>query len=197
MYMVRSSVVLNTKLSPDVVENVLRQEIEAEGPKLFRFIWLIRVPVLVAAWITGPRWNDPSRQVVKKIDARTFRLERRHRFPFSAAFYGSWRAEDTSTRIEGYFGLPPSVLLSVRVWLAFMVLMGSLGIVLNLLDITVRTHFTVDPKFGLAFSSVILLVPIGIYKLAKWFGSRRDSGSIAFIEQKLMASVSETTGQRR
>ena len=194
---VRSSIVLYTKLPPDVVDDLLRQEIEAEAPRLFRFIWFVTVPVLLAAWITGPRWNDPSRQVVRKIDGQTFRLERRHRTPFSAAFYGSWQAEVTGTSIGGYFGLPPSVLISVRVWLAFVVFMGSLGIVLNLLDLTVGTHFTIDPRFGLILSSAILLVPLGIYKLAIWLGSRRDLGSIAFIEQKLMAFVPEVTELRR
>ena len=67
--------------------------------------------------------------------------------------------------------------------------MGCLGLLLNLLDITVHTHNTVDPKVGLGLSSASLLIVFFGYTLVSWLGSRRDAGSIAFLEQTLAATV--------
>lgn len=187
--MALNRVVLYSDLTEGTVADVLRRHVEVEGPKPWRFIWIVSVPVFIAAWIKGPGWNDPSRQVVRTLDRRTFRLERRHRVPFSGAFYGSWEAEGTSTKVEGYFGLPPRVLLALRLWSGLMVLMGCLGLLLNLLDITAHTHNTVDPKVGLVLSSAILLIVLCGYGSVSWLGSRRDAGSIAFLEQMLSATA--------
>jgi hypothetical protein len=188
--MTRATVVLHTKLPFAAVNELLRQGLDASGPRPWRFLWFISIPLLVKAWITGPQWNDPSRQVIRSVDGRMFRLERRHRVPMSASFYGSWEANDTGTKIEGYFALPIRVLYALRGWFIIVAGMGALGVVLNALDLTIGTHFTVDPRFGLILSTVMVLVSTGIYYLAKWIGSRPDAGAIAFIERTLSASRS-------
>ena len=188
--MTRAAVVLHTKLPIAAVDELLRQGLDASGPRPWRFLWFISLPLLVKAWITGPQWNDPSRQVIRSVDGRMFRLERRHRVPMSASFYGSWEANDTGTKIEGYFALPTRVLFALRGWFIIVAGMGALGVVLNALDLTIGTHFTVDPRFGLILSFVMVLVTTGIYYLAMWIGSRPDAGAIAFIERTLSASRS-------
>jgi len=79
-------------------------------------------------------------------------------------------------------------LFALRGWFIIVAGMGALGVVLNALDLTMGTHFTVDPRFGLILSTVMVLVSTGIYYLAKWIGSRPDAGAIAFIERTLSAS---------
>jgi hypothetical protein len=185
--MPRNRVVLRTGLAPEAVANLLLQSLEPKSVSLWTVFWLSRALVTIAAWVTGPPWGDASRQVLRQVDGMTFRLERRYGRPLSPAFYGSWKPERSGTEIEGYFGLAPRTLISLRVWLATMVIMTVLGIVLNLLDLTKGTHFTVDPDIGLTTSICFMLGSIGGYLLAQWLGSRRDASSIAYLEHKLSA----------
>src|SRR6185437_2390321 len=123
------------------------------------------------------------------VSDRTFRLERRHGRPFSPAFYGNCQPDSAGTRIEGYFALPPRAMIGLRVWLVLMVILTALGVVVNVLDLTIRTHFTVDPDVGLTLSIFFMLISIGFYVLERWLGSLRDSGSLAYLEQNVSASI--------
>jgi hypothetical protein len=187
----RNSVVLHTALSPDVVADCLHQSVETTSVSPWSVLLLIRVLVTIASWVTGPPWNDTCRQVMTQVSGKTFRLERRRGTPFSSAFYGSWEAEHGGTKIEGYFRLPSRVLITLRVWLFIMGTMAVIGVVVNMLDLTVKTHFTVDPDVGLTISICLLLLPIGVYLLAQWLGSRRDAGSLAYLEQKLAGTCED------
>jgi hypothetical protein len=187
--MPRNRVVLYTGLTPDGVAEALVKSLETERVPTWQFFWLVRVGVAIAAWVTGPPWGDASRQVLRQVHGRTFRLERRHGRPFSPAFYGSWQAERAGTKIEGYFGLSPRTLLLNRICLFLLVIMWGLGVLVNLLDLTVGTHLTVDPDVGLTISICFMLTSIGGYLLAQWLGSLRDASSLAYLEQKLSASV--------
>ncbi|MDR3414026.1 MAG: hypothetical protein P4L87_24210 [Formivibrio sp.] len=189
--MPRNRVVLHTGLPPDVVADVLLRSLETKRVPLWQVFWLIGAVVTIAAWVTGPPWDDPSRQVLRQVHGRTFRLQRRHGRPFSPTFYGSWKADRTGTKIEGYFGLSPMTLISLRVWLFTMVIITALGVVLNVLDLTVKTHFTVDPDVGLTISICLMLLSIGGYLLAQWLGSWRDASSLSYLEQKLSAVVED------
>ena len=80
-------------------------------------------------------------------------------------------------------------MIGLRVWLVLMVILTALGVVVNVLDLTIGTHFTVDPDVGLTLSIFFMLISIGFYVLARWLGSRRDSGSLAYLEQNLSASI--------
>jgi hypothetical protein len=186
--MPRNRVVLYTGLTPDGVAEALVKSLETERVPTWQFFWLVRVGVAIAAWVTGPPWGDASRQVLRQVHGRTFRLERRHGRPFSPAFYGSWQAERAGTKIEGYFGLSPRTLLLNRICLFLLVIMWGLGVLVNLLDLTVGTHLTVDPDVGLTISICFMLTSIGGYLLAQWLGSLRDASSLAYLEQKLSAS---------
>jgi hypothetical protein len=185
----RNSVVLHSKLAPAVVGDLLQQSVKPKSASPLTFLLLITAVITVVSWVSGAPWNDPSRQEIRQVHGRTFRLERRRGRPFSPSFYGSWEAEHDGTKIEGYFGLPSTVMISLRVWLFMMVTMAVLGVVLNLLDLTIETHFTVDPKIGLALSICFLLLSVVGYLLAQWLGSRRDAGSLAYLRQNLSAYV--------
>jgi len=189
--MPRKRVVLHTGLAPDVVADLVLKSLDTKGVPLWQVFWLIRAVVTIAAWVTGPPWDDASRQVLRQVHGRTFRLQRRHGRPFSPTFYGSWQADRAGTKIEGYFGLSPITLISLRVWLFLMVIISALGVVLNVLDLTIKTHFTVDPDVGLTISICLMLLSIGGYLLAQWLGSRRDASSLAYLEQKLSAVVED------
>jgi hypothetical protein len=171
------------------VANVLIKSLETKRMSLWRVPWFIRAFATVAAWVTGPPWGDASRQVLRQVNGKTFRLERRYGRPFSPAFYGSWRPERAGTKIEGYFGLSPITRISLPVSLFLIVITAAWGVVVNLLDLTVRTHFTIDPDVGLTLSICFMLLSIGGYLLAQWLGSRRDASSLAYLEQKLSAFV--------
>jgi hypothetical protein len=146
---------------------------------------------MIASWVAGPPWNDESRQVIRQVNGNTFQLERRRRNPFSSTFYGTWEAEQDGTKIEGYFALPSGVLMGLRISLFLIVSIAVLGVILNLLDLTVKTHFTVDPDVGLTISVCLLLLPIGVYLVAQWLGSWRDAGSLAYLGRKLSAFVKD------
>ena len=187
----RNSVVVHTKLAPNVVGDLLQQSVRPKKPSPWAFLLSIGAVITIVSWVSGPPWNDPSRLEIREVQGRTFRLERRRGRPFSPAFYASWEAEHNGTKIEGYFGLPLRVMISLHVWLFLMVIMWGLGIVLNLLDLTVGTHYTVNPNFGLALSICFLVFSIIGYLVARWFGSRRDAGSLAYLEQNLSAFIQE------
>lgn len=185
--MARKRVVLHTRLNPDVVGDLLVRSVEPKGVSLWLFLWPLAVVVPIVSWMTGPSWNDPARQAIRQVQGRTFRLERRRRGPFSSTFYGSWKAEHNGTKIEGYFALPSRVMTGLRVWWSIVALMAFMGVVLNLLDLTVKSRFTVNPDVGLKISITFLLLSTGIYLSVKWLGSRLDFGSLAYLEQNLSA----------
>ena len=181
--MPRNTVVLHTGLVPDAVADALLQSVETEAVPQWAVPWFI------APWVTRPAWSGASRQVIRDVHGKTFRLERRDGGRFSSTFYGSWQAEHGGTKIEGYFGLSPLVGKSLRYSLVIMVILTVLGVMLNLLDLTVGTHFTKDPDVGLTLSIFVMLLSFGGYLLAQWLGSRRDVSLLASLEQKLSAFV--------
>ena len=185
--MQRHIIVLHTGLSSDVVADSLLRSVEPKGVSLWCFLWPIAMVVQIASLTTGPSWNDASRQVIREVESRTFQLERRRRGPFSSTFYGSWQPENDGTKIEGYFSLPSRVKSGLRAWWSMVAAMALLGVVLNLLDLTAKTHFTVDPEIGLRISICILLLPTCVYLLVEWLGSRSDLGSLAYLKQNLSA----------
>lgn len=187
----RKIVLLHTGLNPDVVADALLRSVEPKGVSLWVFLWPIALIVPIVSWITGPSWNDASRQVIRQVQGSTFRLERRRRGPFSSTFYGNWKAEHNGTKIEGYFALPSRVRSGLRVWWFIVAAMALLGVVLNMLDLTVKTHFTVDPNVGLRISILILLFPTGVYLVMEWLGSRTDLGSLAYLEQNFSAMAED------
>ena len=107
---------------------------------------------------------------------------------WSPNFYGKWEADCGGTRIEGYFGLAPTVKWSLRLTLAVVTGLAVLGIVLNTLDLTAGTHFTVDPQVGLGISIFLFLFSGGIFLVAHKVGGRKDEKLMGFLEQTLAAS---------
>ncbi len=79
----------------------------------------------------------------------------------------------------------------LRAWWSIVALMAFMGIVLNLLDLTVKSHFTLNPDIGLKISTAILLLSTGIYLSVKWLGSWLDFGSLAYLERNLSAIPEE------
>jgi hypothetical protein len=122
------------------------------------------------------------------VDRNTFRLRKQNGGQYSPNLYAEGEPEYSGTRIEGYFDLAPVVRLSLRFTLVVILGLASLGILLNVLDLTAGTHFTKDPDVGLVLS--ILLVPfgVGLYLLAQKLGSRPDENLLLFLEQTLAAS---------
>jgi hypothetical protein len=66
--------------------------------------------------------------------------------------------------------------------------LALLGIVLNTLDLTAGTHFTVDPAVGLGISIFLVLFPLALYLLAHKLGSRQRSELVGFLGQTLAAN---------
>jgi len=106
---------------------------------------------------------------------------------WSPNFYGKREAESGGTRIEGYFDLAPTVRWSLRLWLATVVGLATLGILLNALDLAAGTHFTVDPQVGLGISMFLIPFTGAIFLVAHKLGGRQDDKLLRFLEQTLAA----------
>jgi hypothetical protein len=89
---------------------------------------------------------------------------------------------------EGHFDLAPLVRLSLRFTLVVIMDLAVAGVVLNTLDLSARTHFTVDPDVGLAIRVYLVLFTIAHIWLPHWLGSRQDERRLGFLEKTLAAS---------
>jgi hypothetical protein len=169
--------VLHSVLSPEAVADTLFRSIDKEMALHAAMPWFVRLV-----------WKGGSRQVRGLIDGNKCRLKRRNAWQWSPNFYGKWEAEYSGTRIEGYFDLAPQVKGALRFTLVTVLSLTVIGIVLNALDLTAGTHFTVDPSIGLSIS--ILSVPfiLGFYLVATKLGSRADESLLEFLERTLAAS---------
>jgi len=142
----------------------------------------------VMPWFIRLVWKGGSRQVRGLIDGNTFRLKRWNAWQWSPNFYGKWEPDHSGTRIEGYFDLAPLVRWSLRFTLVAVMALAVIGVVLNTLDLTAGTHFTVDPEIGLSISVFLMLFALGFYLVFHWLGSRQDERLLGFLEQTLAAS---------
>jgi hypothetical protein len=173
----RKPVVLHSALAPEAIADTLLRSIDEEVVLQSVMPWFVRL-----------FWKGGSREVRGLIDGNTFRLKRWNAWQWSPNFYGKWEADHSGTRIEGYFELAPVVRWSLRLTLVVIMGLAVLGVVLNTLDLTAGTHFTLDPDIGLAISVFLLLFTIGLYLVAHWLGSRQDEGLLGFLEKTLAAS---------
>ena len=107
-------------------------------------------------------------------------LKRRNARQWSPNSYGKWEADYSGTRIEGYFDLAPPARSSLRFTLVVVMALGVIGIVLNTLDLTAGTHFTVDPDIGLGIILFLVLFTLGFYLVAHRLGSRQDEYLLGF-----------------
>ena len=139
-------------------------------------------------WFVRLVWKGGSREVRGLVDGSTFRLRKWNAWQWSPNFYGMWKADHGGTRIEGHFDLAPIARWSLRLTLAVIMSLAVVGVVLNTLDLTAETHFTIDPNVGLAISIFLMLFAIGLYLVAHWLGSRRDEKLLGFLEKTLAAS---------
>ena len=175
--MAGNPVILHSALAPDAVADTLLRSIDKDVAGLRSLMpWFIRLV-----------WKGGSRQVRGLIAGNTFRVKRWNAMQWSPNFYGKWEADGGGTRIEGYFDLAPTVRWSLRLTLVTVLSLAALGIVLNTLDITAGTHFTVDPKVGLGISIFLILFTGGLFLLAHRLGSRQDKRLLWFLEQTLAA----------
>jgi hypothetical protein len=172
-----NAVVLHSALAPEAVADTLLRSIDKEVALQSLMPWLVRLV-----------WRGGSRQVRGLIDGNTFRLKRRNAWQWSPNFYGKWQADHSGTRIEGHFDLAPPVRRSLRFTLITVMGFAVIGIVLNTLDLTAGTHFTVDPDIGLGISIFLMLFTLGFYLVVQRLGSRQDDRLLGFIEQTLAAS---------
>jgi len=170
-------VVLHSTLTPESVADTLFRSIDKENPLQAGMPWFVRLV-----------WRGGSRQVRGLIDGSQFHLKRRNAWQWSPNFYGNWEAESGGTRIEGYFDLAPPVKMALRFMLVTVLSLDVIGIVLNALDLTAGTHFTVDPNIGLRISIFSMPFVVGFYLAATRLGSRPDESLLAFLEQTLAAN---------
>ncbi|HET6180687.1 MAG TPA: hypothetical protein VFE61_27460 [Candidatus Sulfotelmatobacter sp.] len=102
-------------------------------------------------------------------------------------FYAKCEPQPGGTRIEGYFAIGPFERGSLRIALIMVLAVAVVGIVLNLLDLMVGTHFTKDPDIGLPLSVLFIPFCFGIHRFAHRLGSGTDEGVLAFLESTLAA----------
>lgn len=175
--MASNLIILHSTLAPETVADTLLRSIDEEIELQSVMPWFVRLV-----------WSGGSRQVRGLIDGNKFRLKRRNAWQWSPNFYGKWEPDHSGTRIEGYFDLTPMVRRSLRFTLITMIALAVIGILLNTLDLTAGTHFTVDPYVGLGISIFCVLFSLAIYVLALKLGSRHDESLLDFLEQTLAAS---------
>jgi hypothetical protein len=170
-------IVLHSTLTPEAVADTLLRSIDREMVLQAGMPWFVRLV-----------WKGGSRQVRGLIDGNQCQLKRRNAWQWSPNFYGSWEAEYSGTRIEGYFDLAPPTKVALRFTLVAVLGLAIIGIVLNALDLTAGTHFTVDPSIGLWISIFFVPFTLGFYLLATRLGSRPDESLLGFLEQTLAAN---------
>jgi hypothetical protein len=170
-------IILHSALAPEAVADTLLRSIDSEVGLRSLMPWFIRLV-----------WKRGSREVRGLIEGNTFRLERWNAMQWSPNFYGKWEADYSGTRIEGYFDLAPTVRWSLRLTLVIVIGLAIYGVVLNTLDLTAGTHFTVDPQVGLGISIFLMLFAGGLFLIAHRLGSRQDKRLLGFLEQTLAAS---------
>jgi|SRR6185312_5713844 len=175
--MAPNPVVLHSLLPPEAVADTLLRSVDKEVALQAAMPWFIRL-----------FWKGGSRQIRGVIDGNTCRLKRRNAWQWSPNFYGKWEAEYSGTRIEGYFDLAPPVKGGLRFTLVTVMSLGGIGIVLNALDLTAGTHFTVDPNIGLWISILLMLFTLAFYLAANRLGSRPDETLLQFLEQTVAAN---------
>lgn len=176
--MAANPIILHSALAPEVVADTLLRSVDKEFVGLRSLMpWFIRLV-----------WKGSSRDVRGFIEGNTFRIKRWNAMQWSPNFYGKWEADCGGSRIEGYFDLAVPVRWSLRLTLVIVMSFAVFGIVLNALDITTGTHFTVDPRVGLGISIFLMLFTGGLFLLAHRLGSRHDKRLLGFLEQTLAAS---------
>jgi hypothetical protein len=176
--MATKTIVLHSALAPEAVGDVLLRSVDKDVVNI-RFL---------LPWFIGLLWKGGSRDVFGLIEGSSFRLKRWNAMQWSPNFYGKWEADSRGTRIEGFFDLAPSARWSLRATLFTVVGLAVLGIVLNTLDLTIGTHFTVEPRVGLGISIFLPLFAAGIFLVAHRIGSRQDERLLGFLEQTLAAT---------
>jgi hypothetical protein len=170
-------IVLHSALSPEVVAETLRREMDEERWTLFS--------------LSGLAGDRP---VVGKVEGEQFRLRKRvylHN-DFAGQFYGSMTGEPGGTRMEGYFDFPRWIRYFMRGWLALAILICVPIFALTVFDLALGVHFIAakgSDWLGLvvapAFLAYALLLP--------WVGRRLGRGGeryiLNFLETKLGARV--------
>jgi hypothetical protein len=167
------AIVLHSTLAPEAIADALLRSIDKEVVLQSVMPWYVRL-----------FWKGGSRKVRGLVDGNKFRLKNWNAWQWSPNFYGKWEADRSGTRIEGHFDLAPLFRWSLCFTLVVIMGLAVIGVVLNTLDLTAGTHFTVDPSVGLAIS----VFTIGLYLVAHWLGSRRDERLLGFLEKTLAAS---------
>jgi len=180
--MPNNAVVLHSALTPGVIENALLRSIDVEVVPRSALPWFIRL-----------FWKGGSRRFRGVVDGNTFRLKRGNARDWSPNFYGRWEAENSGTRIEGYFDLDPLVRKAFRFTLAVALVTAVIGILLNLVELTAGTHFTTHPRLGLVLSTLAVPYCLGLYVVAQKLGSRRDDNLLAFLERTIAGPTGPTT----
>ena len=175
--MAAHAIVLRSALAPEAIADTLLRSIDREVVLQSVMPWFVRLV-----------WKGGSREVRGLVDGNTFRLKKWNAWQWSPNFYGKWEADHSGTRIEGHFDLAPFFKWSLRFTLVVIMGLAVVGVVLNTLDLTAGTHFTVDPDVGLAISVFLMLFTIGLYLVAHWLGSRQDERLLGFLEGTLAAS---------
>jgi hypothetical protein len=175
--MAAHATVLRSALAPETIADTLLRSIDREVVLQSVMPWFVRMV-----------WKGGSREVRGLVDGNTFRLKNWNAWQWSPNFYGRWEADHSGTRIEGHFDLAPLFKWSLRATLVVIMGLAFVGVVLNTLDLTTGTHFTVDPDVGLAISVFLMLFTIGLYLVARWLGSRQDERLLGFLEKTLAAS---------
>ena len=121
------------------------------------------------------------------VESRTFRLRYSSGGVYAPCFYAKCEPQHGGSRIDGYFDLGPIERRSLRFALIAVLAIAAIGILLNVLDLTLGTHFTTDPQIGIVISILLIPFAVGFQRFMRWLGSRTDEHVLAFLESTLAA----------
>jgi hypothetical protein len=105
----RSIFILHSALTPNVVGDVLRREVDEERRTLF-----------------SPSGFRGDHAILGDVDQDSFRLRKRRtsRNDFAGQFYARFEPESGGTKIEGFFDSPRWTRYFMRIWLAVAAVIG-------------------------------------------------------------------------
>jgi hypothetical protein len=128
------------------------------------------------------------------VGESTFRLQKRRcsRNDFAGRLYARFEAEPGGTRIEAYFDAPRWAKYSMRIWLAFAVLVGTPIFVGTLLDVVTGSHYVRDDRWvGLVVPPALVLVGAVLPRAGRLLGKADERLMLEHVQNTLAARIEE------
>jgi len=179
--MSRTTYVLHSTLTPDLVPDALLRSIDEERRTLFSF--------------SGYRGGRP---LLGEVSGSTFRIQKRRysRNDFAGRFYARFEPEPGGTRIEGYFDSPRWARWFMRFWLGAVVLMGTPIFIKTVIDIARGSHYMSGDRWvGLIVPPAMVFFGTVLPKLGRLLGKKDERFILESVQNMLAARIEEPPSQ--